>query len=132
MREIKFRGRHVRTGEWQYGSLLASHIIGTVKEINRNGSGYTAVITEFTIVDPETVGQFIGHTDRNSKEIYEGDIVIDPTRNKIVMWRSAIEWADTGFGLSTMHPAERDLWELYERNRLEVIGDIHTNPDLIR
>lgn len=83
-------------------------------------------------VVPETVGQFIGLTDNADDHIYEGDIVTDTANGKNDRdWKAVIEFGDTGFGLSVEHPAERDLWELYERGRLKVIGNIHQNKDLL-
>lgn len=70
---IKFRGKSKRTGEWLYGDLV------------RNVEGAFAIVPPFEMslhnccenyeVDKQTIGQFIGMTDKNENEIYDGDII---------------------------------------------------------
>lgn len=81
---------------------------------------------------PCHIMQFTGLLDKNGKEIYEGDIITD-TANKINSreWNAEVVWSDIGFSLSECHPTERSLWELAERGRLEVIGNIYENPEPI-
>ena len=54
MREIKFRGRRIDTGEWVYGYLIGKDVIvGEVVEFHEE-----YFWTEFWYrVDPDTVGQ---------------------------------------------------------------------------
>lgn len=68
MREIKFRGKSVETGKWEYGNLVITDH-NRLYEMIDNERRYRGVIAF------ETVGQFTGLHDKNGKEIYEGDII---------------------------------------------------------
>ena len=71
-REILFRGKRADNGEWVYGYLIGNNVIvGEVVDFDEDYFN-----TEFWYkVDPETVGEFTGLTDKNGTKIFDGDIV---------------------------------------------------------
>ena len=78
MRTIKFKAKN-RVCEWVKGDLF-QYLDGTVS-IGDNEGPWTddgfhdSDYTNVEIVNPDTVCQFTGFTDKNGKEIYEGDVL---------------------------------------------------------
>ena len=76
-----------------------------------------------------TVGQYINRKDRNSYEIYEGDIVMDedfPNEPGVVVY----DEKKSLFALKY----KGVLYALYDckDKELEVIGNIYDNPELLK
>lgn len=72
-----------------------------------------------------TVELFTGLKDKNGVNIYEGDILIDDTGEPIEYW--VVKFSDGGFVGECAGVAE----SLFELTNLEVVGNIHKNPELV-
>ena len=134
MREIKFRGKvriegvpilgtcPIGDGEWIYGDL---HLKCKYPHIHF-GPGIKAPI------DINTIGQYTGLKDANGKEIYEGDIV----RYRLTDERYK---KNPRYSNLPIHYDERQArfeagniyWDTLRSGKVEVIGNIHDNPELI-
>ncbi|MBV0930155.1 YopX family protein, partial [Lentilactobacillus sp. IMAU92037] len=80
--------------------------------------------------DAYIVEQFTGLKDANGKEIYEGDIVHVVTedgyeRTGKVIFEKGCYWVDNGMD---KYPVNRIG---FERDTLEVLGNVHVNPNII-
>lgn len=142
MREILFRGKRVSDGEWAYGSLLkvtidyksAYMIFGD--DFIFAGDGVRAL--NHAMVDPATVGQYTGLTDKNGKRIFEGDIL-----GMRIEDRQYIE-GDVKYGVFNRTCRHSGVYGWYvkyqklsgdirhvEDGLLEIFGNIHDNPELL-
>ncbi len=82
--------------------------------------------------DPEPIMQYTGRTDKNGKEVYEGDILKRPNDDPNVQ----VCWNDRGaaFKLVEGYPEDPEWWYYFDGNNIEeheVIGNIWENPELL-
>ena len=135
MRQIKFRGKSLKNKKWVYGDLMrnicATRIV-RYKEIY-NQSMHRAD-WEYIEVDDSTVGQYTGLTDRNGREIYEGDIIrygefiyhVVEFKHGMFGYTLPDGWF-VGYGGNSnfsFNPLDKS-------KEHEVVGNIHDNPELI-
>ena len=149
MRDIKFRGKRIDNGEWVEGYYYKAKYCRTddelcdyitvphPKEYNEPSSHY--------IVNPKTVGQYTGLTDKNSKRIFEGDMIkpFDDEIDKMVVefrlgqfllclygergYMAEYGWEESGnYGCFEAEPLSS------YGDDVEVIGNIHDDPELLR
>ena len=150
MREILFRGKRLDNGEWVEGWYQPET---TIK--HWNGSQETVGVTsaykveegflEDTLVDPPTVGQYTGLTDKNGKRIFEGDMIkpFDDEVGKMVVefhhgqfllclygergYMAEYGWEEEGnYGCFEAEPLSS------YGDDIEVIGNIHDNPEMLK
>lgn len=130
--EIMFRGKRADTGEWVYG-LPFYGLDG-----NMDGIESSPWCEHLYTVIPETIGQYTGVDDKRMKNIFNGDIVKTKYgRLCVIEWfysRKHCGWDMIPVGtvnniLHTKSPDEYDLWHF---ENLEVVGNIHDNPELLK
>ena len=132
-REILFRGKRIDNGKMVEGSYCpkkAGNYEGDrfVEEIqhliivNMNGGGY-----QYAEVDPETVCQYTGLTDKNGRKIFEGDIVKDSSCDLYT-----VNWSDeNGMYEVRQYDCSMENFETFFACDCEVIGNIFDNPELM-
>ena len=162
MREILFRGKWKNSGEWVYGNLFNPDKADTPTQICIG----TYIARTCYEIDPETVGQYTGLTDKNGRKIFEGDRIIyrhqckklipcdDATQEEKL--RYGID-NDSGLGLAyrptrtirykgyvtidnlcglDLNLGNRCQWWRCKKGEqlmaVEVIGNIHDDPELLR
>ena len=155
MREILFRGKRTDGGEWVYGYPVGWQNEGG--DISIVDSRFGACIDEsgnlmmleapfVAKVDPATIGQYTGLTDKDGVKIFEGDVV---ERKGVGVWEDYVNEKGEKWSRSTNRkkdergiirydedvtqftPDNPCIW-LGHYDDIEVIGNIFDNPELLK
>ena len=131
MREILFKAKRLSDGAWVEGyyigpvGVLGVHEICDIHDV-------TGMRVE---VDPSTVCQYTGLTDKNGKKIFEGDICLCPYIDPIFLapWseenseKCKVSFERGAFIVEYEEKANILLSALSEK--IEIIGSIHDGAD---
>lgn len=150
MREILFRGKTTRNGEWVYGSLInvdtpSGSFCCILEQDYGDRYEYPYLDAELGVIDgqaipvvPETVGQYIGYKDKNGKKVFEGDILefVWPSGK---LERRVISYHGAGYTYCDCHFYRDEVYDDYIEDGeygmivewREIIGNIYDNPELM-
>lgn len=124
-KEILFIGKRVDNGEWVVGDLIHRQIWKCSLTIIRVSDDGFDHYEEYEVI-PETVGQFTGLTDKNSKKIFEGDIIAKGFELYEVRWNpEQVRW---GIYLDNYEVAG---FTKFSESYFEVVGNIYDNRELL-
>jgi len=143
MREIEFRGKRIDNGKWVYGYYVFQKEckrIGSNEVYYANYDKHLIVsnrVGEYWEVAPETVGQYTGLKDKNGKKIYGGDIACCTGGEHCQGYYEyqgicEVKWQGNGFDLIDIRKKHGWGWGFIDTfEQIEVIGNIHENPELL-
>lgn len=128
MRDILFRGKK-DNGEWAYG-----YVVPTTTNVYDKGveiiepegieydelDGFRPSFSSDS-VDPETVGQFTGITDKKGNRIFEGDVLSSMGRNKTTVLLIVNDIRKC---------TNLKMW--VDGMNFAVTGNIHDNPEFMK
>jgi uncharacterized phage protein (TIGR01671 family) len=131
MREILYRGKRKDSGEWVYGYYVISdnksYMFTGKTGLSQVTPAHRLMYMDFERhdVNPETVGQYTGLTDKNDVKIFEGDIVKGQGNIYIIKYTKIL--------------CAFEMYKLNKKLRLNashlivslVMGNIHDNPELL-
>ena len=134
MREILFRGKRADNGEWVEGDVLQTRYHSG--HIEYQIMSQTPVSSAYPVLS-ETIGQYTGLTDKNSKKIFEGDICRFKRFNDIYVGKiifnvktaSFVMWYQSIVGAYSEKATHKMLLSVCDD--IEIIGNIHDNPELL-
>ncbi len=145
MREILFRGKTKKKGEWVYGYYVPYGLEPHQCEANEywywkrfhtiiscgNIDDYAVphIAVDFHLVLPETVGQYVGLKDVKGNKIFEGDVVEGEYGHEAIPYwgrsiKGVVEYTDGYFGVNGYY--------LHELADIKVIGNLPDTPELLR
>lgn len=128
-REILFKAKRTDNGEWVEGFYLERYNAFKIKEYFIFYLIKYGWIKKYKI-DPDTLCQYTGLTDKNGQKIWENDICDTFENDSKEILRNIVKFEDGCFKVFKEHYLSMYL-DRYEESDLEVAGNIFDNPELL-
>lgn len=137
-REILFRGKRLDDGRWEEGYCFDDGLVDSkrmfvgdivITDYAGSAADRWVIGLDFYEVDPSSVGQYTGLTDRNGKRIFEGDILRYDGEKSIY----DVRW-DYHRWLVQLHgdyPTTPDDLDEFFCQYAEVVGNIYDGQELL-
>jgi len=136
MRDIEFRAWDNRQNKYLNPDDVSIRADGFITAFNVDGKHSRAVQPPGSLSPWFVIEQYTGLKDKNGTEIYEGDIVKYYPRHRGVPYR--VYWADKSAKFligrdGVIGQSFSDIMHNLNTGRiaLEVVGNIHENPELV-
>lgn len=138
-REILFRGKRIEDGKWVEGYLLK---YSPIYEEKAYILPLHSVCVSDIEVDPKTICQYTGLTDKHNRKIFEGDLIKYHFGDDIAPVRfgtyencfDSVYTEHVGFYVdwSGKKDLRKDLGYWVNMVKANIVGNIYDNPELLR
>jgi len=150
MREILFKAKRIDNGEWVEGYVFNDGFVDSkrmfvgglvIMDYKGTADDRWDVGTAFYEVEPDTICQYTGLTDKNGNKIWENDVVctpyVDPVFGNMVndeilddyTWK--VVFVDGGFCVENEDKII-NLRSFTNGNHIKAISNIFDNPELLK
>lgn len=113
-REILFKAKRLYNGKWVEGFVWADCDSCCIL---RDGDSY--------LVDPSTVCEYSGLTDKSGKKIFEGDIISIENPKPFAPWICKVVYENCCWWLDGQSRVAKVMLTDYADVEMEIIGSIH-------
>lgn len=132
-REILFKAKRIDNGEWVEGQYvyITNPLTEDGKPIKHLICNGTNIFND--LIDPDTLRQYTGLTDKNGKKIWENDILCGHLDEKYPedITYTKVFWNVNGFYTKESCSIDVHLLDRFEQEYFEVVGNIFDNPELL-
>lgn len=132
-----FRAKRIDNGEWVEGFFLNIAKINAficTGKIKLDGTLKGIIAPEMYAVDPSTICQCTGATDKNGNQIWENDFMVGHLDNIFPEDATYVRvmWHNNGFCThQNGYDDDYEILEEFDQNIFEVCGNVFDNPELM-
>ena len=137
MREILFRGKRIDNGEWVEGYYVKAldmydKKIHTIFDTATTFYSFGET-SGFELIDPDTICQYTGLTDKKGQKIWEGDILEGHLDDKFPedVTREKVIWHESGWKTEESRCDDKAYLDEFDTENFEVVGNVFDNPELL-
>ena len=127
MREILFKAKRLDNGEWVEGYYVYCRKRHYILPVLNKAIGFDEREDEWIEIDPDTICQYTGLTDKNGKKIWENDIVSDGER----LWQVHYYKHFAMYMLKGINHNGGSNGMNTNLTECKVVGNIFDNPELL-
>ena len=120
-RAILFRGKRADNGELVRGLPFSLHATNNVEGIETYDG-------ERHKVDPDTVGQYTGLTDKNGNRVFEGDVMEFDAYG--LHYKGVVSFVDGTFCVICNHPDASPFLDIVIKQHGAYVTDVQDKPNL--